>query len=152
MNREGPASYGLSSFRYPLIVRAVTLGEVDARAIARDFVCDFWRELNREEHAMKLTSALVEQTLDQFEAQAIPDNHPVVPQLNELFGEHTFFVNNSGLHIVEPIEPIHAGSQEGTVINLADWKDPDRTSLAPHEPKATDVVVVLGLDDDEPSS
>ena len=40
---------------------------------------------------MKLNSALVECALDQFEAQAIPDNHPVVPQLNSLFGDHTFF-------------------------------------------------------------
>jgi hypothetical protein len=35
---------------------------------------------------MKLTSAEVERTLGQFEAQAIPDDHPVVPQLNDLFG------------------------------------------------------------------
>jgi hypothetical protein len=41
---------------------------------------------------MKLTSAQVERTLGQFEAQAIPDDHPVVPQLNDLFGEHTFFL------------------------------------------------------------
>ena len=40
---------------------------------------------------MKLNSTLVERALDQFEAQAIPDNHPVVPQLNSLFGDHTFF-------------------------------------------------------------
>ena len=40
---------------------------------------------------MKLTSAEIERTLSQFEAQAIPDDHPVVPQLNSLFGgEHTF--------------------------------------------------------------
>ena len=38
---------------------------------------------------MKLTSAQVERTLGQFEAEAIPDDHPVVPQLNDLFGEHT---------------------------------------------------------------
>ena len=32
---------------------------------------------------MKLNSAQVEQTLRQFEAQVIPDDHPVVPKLNE---------------------------------------------------------------------
>jgi hypothetical protein len=36
---------------------------------------------------MKLTSAQVERTLGQFEARAIPDDHPVIPQLNDLFGE-----------------------------------------------------------------
>ena len=39
---------------------------------------------------MKLTSTQIERTLGQFEAQAIPEDHPVVLQLNELFGEHTF--------------------------------------------------------------
>ena len=51
---------------------------------------------------MKLTSAQVERTLSQFEGQAIPDNHPVISQLSNLFGDHTFFLNNDGLNIVEP--------------------------------------------------
>lgn len=101
---------------------------------------------------MKLTSTLVEQTLDQFEAQAIPESHPVVVRLNELFGEHTFFLNDEGLYIVESAEPIHTGTQEGHVINLADWKDASQTSLTPHEPQPTDVVVVLGFGDDEPKT
>ena len=42
---------------------------------------------------MKLNSAQLERTLGQFEAQAIPDDHPVIPQLNDLFGEHTFFLD-----------------------------------------------------------
>ena len=47
---------------------------------------------------MKLTSAQVERTLGQFEARAIPDDHPVIPQLNDLFGEHTFFLDRKGLN------------------------------------------------------
>jgi hypothetical protein len=39
---------------------------------------------------MKLTSAQVERTLTQFQAEAIPEDHPVVPQLNSLFGEQHF--------------------------------------------------------------
>ena len=42
--------------------------------------------------------------LSQFEAQAIPESHPVLPRLNELFGDHTFFVDSDGLSIVEPID------------------------------------------------
>jgi hypothetical protein len=42
---------------------------------------------------MKLTSTQIERTIGQFEAQAIPEDHPVVPQLNDLFGEHTFFLD-----------------------------------------------------------
>ena len=47
---------------------------------------------------MRLTSALVERTLSQFEAEAIPDNHPVIPQLRGLFGDHTFFLDVGSLH------------------------------------------------------
>lgn len=90
---------------------------------------------------MKLNSALVQRTLDEFDAQAIPDNHPAVPQLNEVFGEHTFFLNGSGLHVVEPVEPAQADPEAGKVVKLAAWADANRNSLAPHEPQATDVVI-----------
>ena len=89
---------------------------------------------------MKLTSDQVERTLSQFQAQAIPDDHPVVPQLSQLFGDHTFFLDGNGLNVVEPIEE---GAQTGKVVNLADWANSELTSLAPHEPQQTDVVVEL---------
>ena len=93
---------------------------------------------------MRLSSARVERTLSQFPAQAIPDNHPVVPQLSQIFGDHTFFVDNAGLLIVEPTEA--PGTPTGQIIKLAAWTDANRSSLAPHEPEATDVVVALGAD------
>ena len=43
---------------------------------------------------MKLNSAQVERALKQFEAQALPDDHPVVPQFASMFGEHTFFLDS----------------------------------------------------------
>jgi hypothetical protein len=92
---------------------------------------------------MKLTSAQVERTLSQFEAQAIPDDHPMVQQLSNLFGEHTFFLDMNGLNIVEPAEPTPAG-QAAKVVNLANWSDENQTGLAPHQPEPTDIVVVLG--------
>lgn len=92
---------------------------------------------------MKLNTALVERTLDQFDAQAIPENHPVVHQLNSLFGDHTFFLDVNGLNIVEPTGQPDSGSQTGQVVKLAGWSDDNRTSLAPHEPEVTDVVIVL---------
>ena len=92
---------------------------------------------------MKLNTALVERTLDQFDAQAIPENHPVVHQLNSLFGEHTFFLDANGLNIVELTGATDAGSQTGQVVKLAGWSDDKRTSLAPHEPELTEVVIML---------
>jgi hypothetical protein len=90
--------------------------------------------------AMKLTSAQVERALGQIEAQPIPDDHPVVPQLNELFGEHTFFLDSNGLNIVEPAVGTGAGVQSAKLVNLASWNDDD---LEPHEPEPTDVIIVL---------
>ena len=86
---------------------------------------------------MKLNSTLVERTLSQFDAQAIPDDHPVVPQLNNLFGEHTFFVDNNGLNIVEP----EGEGNEGHVVKIASWDESSPRTLAPHEPELTDVVI-----------
>jgi hypothetical protein len=96
---------------------------------------------------MKLTSAQVERTLSQFEsqAQAIPDNHPVVPQLSELFGDHTFILDSNGLNIVEPTaDTPGAATQEARVVNLANWSDANLTSLAPHEPEPTGTIIELG--------
>jgi hypothetical protein len=93
---------------------------------------------------MKLNSAQVEQTLRQFEAQPIPDDHPLVPQLNELFGDHTFFLNSDGLNVIEPTnEGSPTGFLAGTVVNLANWSDAHLTSLAPHEPEPTETIVIL---------
>jgi hypothetical protein len=93
---------------------------------------------------MKLTSAQVEQTLSQFEAQVIPNDHPMVPQLSNLFGDHTFFLDSNGLNIVEPADSSQAGIQAGRIVNLANWRDANLTSLAPHEPEPTDAIVELG--------
>jgi hypothetical protein len=93
---------------------------------------------------MKLSAARIERTLSQIDAQAIPENHPVMAQLNSLFGEHTFFLDSNGLNIVEPAEPTSAESLSGEVINLASWSEMNPTSLEPHEPEPTDVVITLG--------
>ena len=50
---------------------------------------------------MKLNSASVNEALNQFSAQPIPANHPVVPRLANMFGDHTFFLDAEGLLIIE---------------------------------------------------
>lgn len=93
---------------------------------------------------MKLASATVEKTLDQFDAQAIPDSHPAIPDLNKRFGDHTFFLDGDGLNIVEPTEPTAAGAPAGRVVRLASWGDEDRTNLVLHSPEETSIIVELG--------
>ena len=93
---------------------------------------------------MKLNSAQLERTLGQFEARPIPDDHPLIPQLNDLFGEHTFFLDSHGLNIVEPAEAGGAGAQSAKVVNVASWSDANSNRLEAHEPEPTDVVVAVG--------
>jgi hypothetical protein len=95
---------------------------------------------------MRLSSTMLERTLTQFEAQAIPENHPSIPELNRTFGNHTFFLDGEGLHIVEPAAPTEDGVEAGQVVKVASWQDANRTSLVAHRPEPTDVVVELGAD------
>lgn len=102
---------------------------------------------------MKLSSMQIEQTLPQIGGQAIPDTHPAVQELKGIFGDHTFFLDRSGLHIVESGEPVETGGL-ANVVNLASWADENRTALKPHKPEVTDVVVEIGPkdEDDEPAA
>jgi hypothetical protein len=93
---------------------------------------------------MKLNSEQVERTLSQFEAHALPEDHPAVAQLNSLFGDHTFFLDSNGLNVLEPGDGGESGIQTGQIVNLANWSDPSLTNLMPHEPEPTGVTVSLG--------
>ena len=94
---------------------------------------------------MKMNSAQIEQTLTQFEAQAIPADHPLMAQLTPMFGDHTYFLDNAGLNIVEPVEneKDEGNGRVGVVVNIATWVDPSAASLQPHEPETTELVVTL---------
>ena len=39
---------------------------------------------------MKLNSEMVDRTLSQIDAEAISEDHPLVPKLKTMFGDHTF--------------------------------------------------------------
>lgn len=90
---------------------------------------------------MKLTSTLVERTVAQFQAVALPDTHATHQKLEAIFGDHTFLLNDNGLHIVEPVA--NSGAEVGRVVKIADWQGPDQTTLAPHKPEPTDVIIAL---------
>ena len=97
---------------------------------------------------MKMNTAQIRQTLHQYQAQALPAEHPLVPQLERLFGDHTYFLDGNGLNIVEPVivepvEPEQTDGVHGVVVNLASWADEKAQSLQPHKPESTDMVVDL---------
>ena len=96
---------------------------------------------------MKLSTAMVERTLDKFEARALPENHPAIATLSKVFGEHTFFIDDKGLNIVQPAIRYDTGTELGQVVKLASWEDAAHTSLKPHDPEPTGVMVPLTTDD-----
>ena len=96
---------------------------------------------------MKMNSAQIERTLQQFPAEAVPLGHPVMSQLERLFGDHTYFLDNKGLNIVEPVDEERDGGRQAVVVNLADWSDgAGKSSLEPHPPEVTELVIDLKAD------
>ena len=92
---------------------------------------------------MKLNSTQLKQTLSQFQAEVLPEDHPALQQLSGIYGEHTFLLDSSGLNVLEPAETREKEGRTGEIINLASWSDATLTSLRPHEPEPTGVLVVL---------
>ena len=72
---------------------------------------------------MRLNETQLKQTLNQINAEVLPDNHPAAAQLADLFGDHTFFLDQSGLKVLEPAETSASDVQTSQVISLADWSD-----------------------------
>jgi hypothetical protein len=93
---------------------------------------------------MRLNETQVKQTLSQIDAQVLPDSHPVTAQLSDMFGDHTFFLDQAGLKVLEPTERDAIGTTDipaGEVVSLADWSDATLTSLMPHAPEMTGTVI-----------
>lgn len=106
---------------------------------------------------MKLSASEVARTERQLQIDVLPDDHPLMPKLNHLFGDHTYFLDGNGLNIVmhatealdealeAPASKLNMG-QVGVVVNLAYWTDSDPPGLEAHEPELTNSTVALGND------
>lgn len=92
---------------------------------------------------MKLSDAQIERTLHQYKAEAIPAEYPVVSKLESLFGDRTYFLDDNGLYIVEPVDGVQTDGHLAVVVNLANWADADAMSLQTHDPERTDLLVDL---------
>jgi hypothetical protein len=97
----------------------------------------------KQEQMMKLSSMQIKQTLDQVDAEVLPDDHPAIAQLKNLFGDHTFFLDSKGLNVLEQIEEPGQQTRSGEIISLADWSDASLTKLSAHEPEPTGTIILL---------
>ena len=80
---------------------------------------------------MRLSNAQVRDVLHQMKAKVVPADHPVVPQLEAIFGLHTFFLRDEGLHVVERGEVQPPEGEPALVVKIANWTDPQHTALEP---------------------
>lgn len=92
---------------------------------------------------MKLNKTQITKTLSQFQAQVLAEDHPVVAKFYELYGQHTFFLDARGLHVLELLEVPGMEAEEGEIVSLADWSDAGFTKLTTHQPEPTGIVVRL---------
>ena len=92
---------------------------------------------------MRLNEAQLKQTLNQIDAEVLPENHPAAAQLIDLFGDHTFLLDPSGLKVLGPSKMSADEVQTSEVVSLADWSDATLTSLKPHAPEPTGKVVIF---------
>jgi hypothetical protein len=60
-----------------------------------------------------------------------------------VFGDHTFFLDQTGLNVLEPTDAPEKETRAGKIVNLAYWSDDTLTNLMPHEPEPTGVIVTL---------
>lgn len=90
---------------------------------------------------MKMNPSQIEQTLHQFNAKAIPPADPIMSKLEQMFGEHTYFLDSKGLNIVEPVDAEQNDGRLGVVVSLADWEEGDGAMLKPHQPEKTELTV-----------
>ena len=91
---------------------------------------------------MKLSDDQVKAVEEQTGLQPIPEDNPAMSQLRDNFGDHTFYVDDRGLYVLE--SPQEDQSDEtATAVQIASWTDENRNALQAHEPQATDAVFKL---------
>ena len=100
-------------------------------------------EPETDEIIMKLTRTQIAATRDSIDATPLPDDHPVMGQLRDAFGEHTFFIDQNGLSVfVDQNEvPAEVELPEGDprLVLIAAWTDESRQALGAVEPVDTGV-------------
>lgn len=91
---------------------------------------------------MKLTDYQVKAVEENTGLQPIPEDNPAMSQLKENFGDHTFYVDDRGLYVLERPQE-EQEEEKATAVQIASWTDENRNALQAHEPQATDAVFDL---------
>lgn len=95
---------------------------------------------------MKLTTQQIEDAVLKLQVSAISESAGLMAELVDLYGDHTFFVDPDGLHILERLDEDQQGDDREflTLIQIAAWTDETRSEVATHDPRMTGKTVIMG--------
>lgn len=97
---------------------------------------------------MKLTDQQIAQIKDQLGADPVPADSPATKTLAQHFGEHTFYVDEDGLHFFETLEAeAENGSNDVHPVRVATWTNENREALSPHDPVVGTTAVTIDVED-----
>ncbi|NQV85295.1 MAG: hypothetical protein HQ494_15895 [Rhodospirillales bacterium] len=99
---------------------------------------------------MKLTEKQIDSVRKQLSVEPVEGDHPVQQELETAFGEHTFYADPNGLHIIEKAEPAGAGPDQGVfgiIMQIAIWEGEAQESLQSIDPQQIGDIFPLELED-----
>lgn len=97
---------------------------------------------------MRLSETQTRQVQEHTGASVIPDDNPTMPELRRSFGDHTFFVDDEGLHVWEAVDDDPSDGAKLVGVRIASWSGDDKQALVPHEPAPSHVFDPADLEDD----
>lgn len=92
---------------------------------------------------MQLTEEQVDAIERQTGAVPIPADNPASQALQNAFGEHTFYADQNGLHVLEEVALDEAAGDHAEVVQIAEWANEEMSELQPIEPKRSGAVFGL---------
>lgn len=97
---------------------------------------------------MKLTDPQIAQIKDQIGSDPVPADSPMTETLTAHFGQHTFYLDEAGLHIFEKEQSaVASGPCNVQPVRVASWTSEKRDALAPHDPVVGTTAITIDIEE-----
>lgn len=93
---------------------------------------------------MKLSRAQANAVKDSLDLDVIDETQEIQRDLEDMLGEHTFFINDKGLFIFVKQDERAGQNRSARLFAVAAWSNDDKKELVPIQPPAeVDVLIDL---------
>ncbi len=89
---------------------------------------------------MRLSELQTQRVQEHTGASVVPDDNPSMPLLKQNFGDHTFFLDNEGLHVWEAVDDDPSDGAKLVGVRIASWSEGEEKALVPHDPAPSHVL------------